>query len=246
MENLSDFLIKAPKQVLTHLKTLAAEKCLIAVNFGENFSFLTAILDIDEKKQLITIDCGPKEYLNKKLLNSGIVNFKTELGGIKVLFEGRDIKKAGKPGQTALSIKLPEHIYWIQRRKYYRVRSPLSKNSYCSITFPETEENQENEETLHYKLYNLSATGFAILSETEELAERLTLETEFNDCQLVLDTTETHTISFIVRSKFAINPNKPQKIQRIGCELLSNSPKVESAFLRYMQEIEREIRRNQK
>ena len=134
----------------------------------------------------------------------------------------------------------------MQRRQFYRVRSPLSKDSYCSIPFPETDENQEIEETLDYKLYDLSAIGFAVLSETEEQAEHLTVETEFNDCKLILDSTETHTISFIVRSKLALNPNKPQKGQRIGCEILNIPPKVESAFLRYMQDIEREIKRNQK
>ena len=246
MENLSDYLVKTPKQVLAHLKILAAEKCLIAVNFGDNSSFLTAILDIDEKELTITIDCGPKEYLNKELLSAGTVNFKTDLRGIKVLFEGRGIKKAGKPGQPALSIKIPAHIYWIQRRKFYRVRSPLSKNSYCSITFPEIAGNQENEGTVDYKLYDLSATGFSMLSETEELAEQLTEGTEFKNCKLVLDSTEPHTISFIVRSKLALNPNKPQKGQRIGCEVLNIAPSIESAFLRYMQDIEREIKRNQK
>ena len=176
MENLSDFLVNTPKQVLIHLKTLAAKKCLLTLTFEETFSFLTAILDIDEKKQLITIDCGPKEYLNKKLLSANIVHFKTELGGIKVSFEGRDIKKAGETGQTALSIKIPEHLYWMQRRKFYRVRSPLSKNSYCSISFPGTDEKTE---PLHYTLYDLSATGFSMLSESKEQATPLTLDTEF-------------------------------------------------------------------
>ena len=243
MENLSDYLVKNPKLILSYLKTLATEKCLIVVSFGDNFSFLTVILDIDEKKQIITIDCGPKEYLNKKLLSAGVVNLKADLGGIKVLFDGRDIKKTGTSGQTALSIRIPKHIYWIQRRKFYRVRSPLSKNSYCSIAIPKTEENKE----IHnYKLYDLSATGFAIISETDKLAEHLALETQFNNCELIFDTTETHTISFIVRSKLALNPTKPNKGQRIGCEVLDISPKVESAFLRYMQDIERALKRNQK
>jgi c-di-GMP-binding flagellar brake protein YcgR len=243
MENLTDFLIDAPKQVLIHLKTLAAEKCLIAVDFEDNFSFLTAILDIDVEKQLMTLDCGPKEYLNKKLLNTDIVNFKTELGGIKVLFEGRGIKKAGEAGQTALTIQIPQQIYWIQRREYYRMRSPLSKNSYCSITFHKTEENKE---TLDYQLYDLSASGFSILSETKKLAEPLTLDTEFNNCKLILNATTSYIISFIVRSKFALAPNRPLKIQRIGCQLLNTPPKIESAFIRYMLDIEREIKRNQK
>ncbi len=245
MDKLSQYLVKNPKQILLHIKALASEKCLVAVNFGENHSFLSVIVDINEKKHIITIDCGPKEYLNKELLSLGIVNCKAEYNGIKVLFEGRGIKKAGKLGQPALSLKIPESIYWIQRRQFYRVRSPLSKNSYCTITFPPTEKDSE-EELLNFQLYDLSATGFCMLSDTKQLAERLIPSTEFSNCRLVLDNTDRHSISFIVRSKFAINSNKPHKNLRIGCEFINIPVKSESAFLRYMQEIEREIKRNLK
>lgn len=243
MNNLSEYLVKNPKQILIHLKALANEKCLISANFGENHTFLTVILGIDEKKQIITIDCGPKEYLNKELLSLGIVDCKAEHTGIKVLFEGRGIKKAGKLGQPALSVQIPESIYWIQRRQFYRVRSPLSKNSYCTITFPQTVVDKDENRTLNFQLFDLSATGFSILSESDELAEQLTPSTEFNNCQLVLDNADRHNISFVVRSKFAFNANKPNKNQRIGCEFVRTPPKAESAFLRYMQEIEREIKR---
>jgi len=242
MENISDYLVKNPKQIIVHLKTLAKEKCLISAGFGENHSFLTAILDIDTKKQIITIDCGPKEYLNKELLNSGIVECKTDYKGIKVLFNGHGIKKAGGIGNTALSIKLPNQIYWVQRRLFYRVRSPLSKHSYCSISFKASE--SKDEQTLDYKLFDLSASGFSIICDSVELAEDIVLGSEFIDAQLTLNETETHKISFIPRNRIAVNPNKPTKSQRIGCEFVNLSPRAENAFIRYMQEIERETKKN--
>ncbi|MFW5443704.1 MAG: flagellar brake protein [Methylococcaceae bacterium] len=240
MDNLSDYLVDNPIKILQHLKTLVTEKCIIAVSFGENQSFLTAITDIDEKKQIVSIDCGPKEYLNKELLNLGIVNCKAGFKGIEVLFKGLDIKRAGKLGQPALSMSIPKQIHWIQRRHFYRVRSPLSKNSYCSITIPETVE--ENQIALNFKLFDLSVTGFSILSETDEHAKYLIPLAVFSDCKLVLNDTDTHIISFIVRGNHAINPNKPKKTHRIGCELLNCSAKVESALLRYMQQTEIEIK----
>ena len=241
MEKLSNFLVKNPKQILIHLKTLLTEKCLIAVGFGENHSFLTAILEIDEKNRIITVDCGPKEYLNKELLSAGIVECKADFKGIKVLFEGRDVKRAGKPDQPALSIKIPDQIYWVQRRMFYRVRSPLSKNSYCTITFQSSD--LEDAKTLSFKLFDLSISGFSIISDSLEQAKEIRLDTEFKDCKLVLNDTETHTISFVPHNRLAANPNSPEKSQRIGCEFVSLSPRTENAFLRYMQGIEREIKK---
>ncbi len=245
MDDFAQYLIKNPKQIINHLKTVMTNKCLISVVFGEKQSFLTAILAIDEKEKLITIDCGPKEYLNKELLSCGIVDCKTDYEGIKVLFEGRQIKKSGEADQFALKMKIPDELYWAQRRDSYRVRSPLSKNSYCTITLQNLEQDSENEaeETLELKLYDISVTGFSMLCETQELAEQLTESSEFNHCQLALDDDKAHDISFSVQSRTPLNANKPKKTQRIGCKFINAKPPTESAFLRYMQKIEREIKR---
>ncbi len=242
MEDLADYLVNKPKQVVNHFKTLLTEKCLITAKFGENHSFITAILKIDEKKQVIIIDCGPKEYLNKELLNSAMVDCHTEFKGIKVAFTGRGIKRADKEYDTALSIKIPEQIYWMQRRLFYRVHSPLSKKSYCSLTLLDSE--TEKPTTHHFKLLDLSISGFAIICDDPKLAEQIISETEFKKCQLTLNDSDHHPISFIPRNKIPLNPNKPTKSQRIGCEFINLSPRSETAFLRYMQDIERELMKN--
>jgi len=242
MEDISNYLVKIPKQVINYLKTLSTEKCLIAAKFGENKSFLTAILEIDEKKQVIIIDCGPKEYLNKELLCRGIVECTADYKGIKVLFQGRGIKKAGKTGQPALSIKIPTEIYWIQRRKFYRVRSPLSKESYCTIPIPN--DISQDPVSINFKLYNLSISGLSIISEDIENTKQFSLNTKYSHCTLVLDNTESHTLTLIPRDIVAINPNNPKKGHRIGCEFVDITPRIENACSRYMQNIEREIKKN--
>jgi len=242
MEEISNYLVKNPKQITNYLNTLSKEKCLISAVFGENNSFLTAILDIDEKKQTIIIDCGPKEYLNKELLNAGLVDCSADFNGIKVIFKGRQVKKAGKPSNPALSIQIPDLLYWVQRRQFYRVRSPLSKNSYCRIPLQETE--NETLQSFNFKLFNLSVSGFSITVEELALVNKITLNLEFTNCHLILNETETHAISFIPRNIIPINPNNPSKGHRIGCEFIDITPREENAFARYMQAIEREIKKN--
>jgi len=246
MKNIDEYLVKSPKQILTYLKLLSAEGCLISAAFGkeDKDSFLTAILDIDVKNKSITIDCGPKEYLNKRLLDSAIIKFSTRYLGIKVLFEGRKFKKAGKPGKPALMVPIPTSIYWVQRRQFYRVKSPLSKKSYCSVSIknPEAEE-----ETIHQlKIYDISATGFCILNDSKEISSDLVLSAEFHNCTFALENEATLSISFEIRNKLPLNPNKPEKTERIGCLITNNSPRIESTILRYMQDIEREIKQKVK
>jgi len=239
------YLVKNPKKILTYLKVLSAERCLISAGFGEENkdTFLTAIMDINEKDQTITIDCGPREYLNKRLLNSAVIKCTAEYKGIKVLFEGRKIKKAGTVGTPAFSISIPSSIYWIQRRQFYRIKSPLSKKSYCAISF----KNKETEEksTIKFKLNDLSANGISFLNESSDISRQLIPSAEFINCNLVLDNEIPLTINIEVRQKAPQNPNKPEKTECIGCLITNITPRIESTLLRHIQAIEREIKQKE-
>jgi c-di-GMP-binding flagellar brake protein YcgR len=245
MDDNAKYLVRSPKQVLSYLNLLSTERCLISAAFGkgEKDTFLTAIMDINEKSQTITIDCGPKEYLNKRLLDSAIIKCTTEYKGTKVLFEGRKVKKAGQPGQPAFTVAIPSSIHWIQRRQFYRIKSPLSKDSYCAVTL----KNQETEEatTLQLKLHDLSASGFAIVNDETEFSNQLVPSAQFENCTLVLSDENDLNISFEVRHKLPVNPNKPGKSERIGCRITNSSPRIESTILRYMQNIERELKQKE-
>lgn len=244
--DIAKYLVRSPKQVQSYLKLLSTQRCLISAAFGvdDKDTFLTAIMEINEKKQTLTIDCGPKEYLNKKLLDSAIIKCKTEYKGIKVLFEGRKVKKAGSTGQPSFIIPIPSSIYWIQRRQFYRVKSPLSKNSYCAVTFIDSKTQAET--TVNLKLYDISGNGFSIINESKEFSNQLIPSAVFENSNLVLENEESQRISFEVRYKLPQNPNRPEKDERIGCRIIDETPRTESTILRYMQNIERELKQKQK
>jgi len=240
MDNIAKYLVRNSKQVFRYLELLSAERCLISAAFGESDkdTFLTAIMDIDQKNKTITLDCGPREYLNKKLLNTAIIKCSTKYKGIKVLFEGRKVKKAGKPGQPAFTIPIPGSIFWIQRREFYRVKSPLFKDSYCAVRF-------KDEETVNLKIHDLGANGFSVMNDSPELSSQLSSSAEFENSTLVLDKEQAQTVSFEVRYKNPLNPNKPGKTERIGCSITNTSPIIETTILRYMHRVEREIQQKE-
>ena len=232
MNDLARFLIRSPKQVVSYLKLLSSERCLISAAFGssEKDTFLTAIMDIDEKNQTSTIDCGPKEYLNKKLLDSAIIKCSTEYKGIKVLFEGRKVKKSGTPGQPSFTIPIPSSLYWVQRRQFYRVKSPLSKDSYCELSLTNQETGEQT--TANLKINDISASGVSFLNEDKELSTLFEPTTELNHCSLVLDNQATLSVELEVRHKLSHNPNNPGKTERIGCYITNSTPRIESTILR--------------
>jgi len=243
MANIDKYIVRSSKQILTYLKTLSQERCVITAAFGndDKDSFLTAIMDIDEKKQTITIDCGPREYLNKKLINSAIIKCTTKYNGIEVLFEGRKVVKSGTSSQPAFILPLPKSIFWIQRRQFYRIKSPLSKNSYCSISFkkPETDEQISH----NFPLYDLSASGISFINDSLEHKDQLLPFVQHLDCVLALENESALKIDIEVRNERPVNPSQPEKLRHIGCLIINPSPRIESTILRYMQNIEREIKK---
>ena len=229
----SEFLIHNKQQIINHLTLLLKQKCLFNLYFGENESFITTLLEIDPSKDRILLDYGPKDYLNKKLLNATNIGFRTIFSGIKVAFEGSSIKPTTHRGQAAFSMPIPKDLLWRQRRQFYRVKSPLSKTSHLKLDI-------EDQSTVNLTLYDISISGFSVLNESNELAEFLIPGEEFKDCRLILENTAEETISFEIQNIIALNPKKPDKTQKIGCKFTAISPAFESSIQRYMQQIEME------
>lgn len=96
----SSFAITNQKEMLRNLNLLLKNKSLLTAHFGDhNESFITTILQIDTKDNLLLLDYGPKEYLNRMLLDSRNVVFKTEYRGIKVDLPGEKLAKSQLGGR---------------------------------------------------------------------------------------------------------------------------------------------------
>ena len=234
----SDYIVKNAKMVFSHFNELVNKKCLISAHFGDrNTSFLTTIIELDEKNKLLHLDCGPSETVNNQLLASGKVLFRTETNGIKVSFSGKNITKGKVAGEEVLSMPIPDSIFWMQRRQYYRVKIPFShSSSYCNITFKSAEE--ETVETVKFQLFDLSITGFAFLNPDPKWAEHLHPDTVIVDCDLVLNNGNHATIAFSIKNNVKVRNGTITMQDKIGCLFESLPANFETSIQRYMQEIE--------
>ncbi len=234
MSDTSSFSIKNPKQIFSHLSLLIKSKCLIGARFGQDNDFyITTLLDINIKNNTVVLDYGAKEDLNQRLLDAAKVTFNTDYNGIKVSFSGTALRKITYGGEPAFIMPVPASLYWMQRREYYRVKSPLSKSSYCQLTL-------ENREPVNLKLYDISLTGFAMLNVSKEISELMIPGKKMTQCKLVLADAGEDMISFEICAKYIINPDKSQKVQKIGCKFIKLMRPVEDTIQRYMQQIQRE------
>jgi len=233
MKDEASFSIQNPKQIINHLSLLVKKKCLLGARFGANDeSYITTLLSIDEANNRVVLDYGPKEELNQGILRAGKVTFDTEYEGIKVSFTGTELKKISHNGEPAFSMPVPESLYWMQRREYYRVKLPLSKPSYCQLIVGDRK-------PVNLKIYDISLTGFALLNVSKEVSDLLIPGKSFEQCNLMLLEAGESLISFEICNKYVINPDKLQKIQKIGCKFTKITRPVEEVIQHYMQQIQR-------
>lgn len=238
----SDYIVKAPKAVLGHFNDLINKKCLISAHFGDrNASFLTTIVEIDPKKKTLHLDCGPSEALDNQLLSSDKVLFRTEYNGIKVSFSAKNIKKTKADGEAVFAMPLPDSIFWMQRRQYYRIKIPFSHtSSYCTLNFKS--DTDDNVETVRFLLSDLSITGFSFLNPDPKWAERLQPDIEFDSCTLHLNNGNQASVAFVIKNNVKVRNSTLTLQDRIGCLFNSLPANFETSIQRYMQEIELQLK----
>lgn len=237
MSDQSSFSIQNPRQVISHLLILLRHKCRLSIHFGaETEPCTTILLGINEDKNILILDVSRQETVNNQLLKASKLTFDTEFDGIKVSFGAPVLKKTTFKDEPAFSIPIPSSIFWMQRREYYRVKSPFTEASYCQIVL-----ELEDKEPVNLKLYDISLTGFSMFNISKEISDLLVVgEPIVNQCKLILADIGEIAVSFEVCSKYMVNLDKQKKVQKIGCRLINVTSQIEELIQHYMYHIQRE------
>jgi flagellar brake protein len=245
MENENDYLVRNQKVIAEHLTDIYKSKCILSAYFGENnTSFLTAILELDLKNNILKIDSAPSDLLNRLLLNSPKVLFRTQIDGIKVSFSGKNIKKSKHGDHPVFEMPIPSAIFWMQRRQFYRVKVPLAHSgTLCEVTFTDDEDTDTPIITkCKFRLADISIKGMALLNPNPELNDRFEFDKTFTNCKLFLHEGVFNEVGFVIKyiseSKVTAHSNQ----QRIGCRFTEISNSFETYIQRYMQDIEIQLK----
>jgi c-di-GMP-binding flagellar brake protein YcgR len=229
-ENQEQYLVNNHIGILQKLRRLAKANCMLTATFnGGAQSMNTVIIDVIRDMDLIALDYGPDESLNKQMLQADRIIFKTGLEGIDVQFTATSITKAKFQGEPVFAIPIPESMLWIQRREFYRVRVPMGVPAHIEI-------ERENGACDQYKVHDISAGGLAIHDEHY----RLNLETGIliENCRLFLPEFDSGEITLEVRGRFPINRSKREAGQRVGCSFVNLNMSFGAQIQRYIHSLE--------
>ncbi|MDF1583964.1 MAG: flagellar brake protein [Methyloprofundus sp.] len=244
MPSESCFAIRNSVEIIGKLTLMWKQGCLITAHFGENKeSFITAITSVDKARQVFTLDCASKDYLNKNFLSASEVTFNSVVSGIRVQFSHKNITTTSIKGAAAFLLSIPETLYWLEQRKFYRVRSPMSNPALCTVKIKITQDDQEATQELHLKIQDISISGLCLQIEPEELTEDWQITNTLDNCFIELPEIGDFYSTLELRNQRSLTPDREDKTQLIGVQLVNASPAIEAKIQRYMQLVERENRK---
>lgn len=226
IEDYEKYMLQSRGEILQKLRQLAKNRSMITAHFSGD-SMLTAVIDVISDNNLLVLDYGADETLNKKILEARRIICNTQLDGITAQFTVEKVSKARLKGHQVFACSLPANLLWVQRREAYRVKIPLSSKATLQLT-------TKDDEIIEFPIIDISATGLA-LHHNGEHSTRFEAGEHFHGCQLSLDDFGSSIISIEIRNEI---PLPEENESRIGCCFIELGSDTSSMIQRYIHMID--------
>jgi c-di-GMP-binding flagellar brake protein YcgR len=231
-EQISEYLLHDPREIRSVLQSIVKQNNLVSIYFDHGNGFLlTTLIEVGENG--IFLDRGSDVTMNREILKAAKVFCVTHQSHVKLQFILHGVESATYEGQPAFSAAVPKDLLRLQRREYYRLRTPLIHPPICRIPF----KRKDTPVAMHdYSVLDISIGGIQL-----QIVD-VPLETEqvFKDCVLEMPGNEPVKISLLVRSVNDVVLRSGKISQRAGCKFVDLEGAVERAIQRYITRTERD------
>jgi c-di-GMP-binding flagellar brake protein YcgR len=177
---------------------------------NENDFILTTILAIDDTG--LWLEQSPNDSDNRRVARSNRLIFVSSHLQIKVQFIAKQASSLVYQGRPAFYLPLPDSLYRLQRREYFRLMAPVVKPLRCVIT----KEQSPNTQPCEYIIMDISCGGVGLTcmeSDTE-----LTPGLSYLDCRIELPGLGTIRGTIEVRNVVLLTSKTGTTHKRAGCE----------------------------
>ena len=118
--------ISSAREIEFILHHIARKRTRVALYYGDANDFiLTTLLDMDNEG--LWLEQSPNAMDNRRILESNKLIFVSSHLQVKVQFAAQQVRDMEHQGYPAFYLLLPDSIYRLQRREYYRLTTPVSE-----------------------------------------------------------------------------------------------------------------------
>lgn len=230
------YVMRDGREILAILRNLVAARALVSARLapgGE--SVLSTLVDVAEDGSSVLLDGSADTQQNARMERAEALDCVTQLDKVRIQFLLRGQRIVQEGGAPGLRAPRPTALLRLQRREFYRLQTPLSQGTICTVTLPR-EDGSRKEADL--RIIDISGGGVAIA--VPPVGVHFDKGDEFPDSLLRLPDTAPIPIRLIVRNLFRITSRGGAEVLRAGCEFADLPRGGEDAIQRYILRIERE------
>lgn len=214
------------------LRQLMNKHDLVAIYFDHGTQFtLSTIVDVDAKGHTFTIDQSGSPEINRKLLNSERNVCVSTPEGIKYQFVCGKLREVKHNQHGALQASLPSSLIKLQRREYFRIKTPIVNPLKCRI-------GDHPSGKLEFALHDISLGGLCLTSATPR--DDFQLMQRFMDCQLELPQFGTLRFTLEIRNHRSERQRNGNNVTYIGCQFHDLSPAQQNLLQRYITQLQKD------
>ena len=224
-------------EIVSLLRAVADARAPVTVYFNQGAEFIvTNVLAVNPDFEELILDLGADNATNQRLLKSVHMTVVTFLERIKLQFQTQRAEQTVHEALPALRIRLPEALLRLQRREFYRIRTPAARPVAASLPDPSAPGRR-----LSLRVADLSCDGVSLVA--GESDPPLAPGTILRDCRIDLPEVGELTATLEVRSAAKHEEGARKNLRRYGCRFAGLPPAMTSALQRYITKTERAQRR---
>lgn len=228
-----NFRLTAAKEIEFILHHIAEKRLRVALYYDNASDFmLTTLLESDERGLLLEQSRNSTE--NRRILQSkGLILVSSHLQ-VKVQFTAYQVRAALYQNFPAFYLPLPESIFRLQRREYYRLITPVTDPLRCVVATGKLPEKLPRE----FTIMDISGGGVALTcAESDTL---LSLGKYYSGCQIELPELGMVSGAIEVRTLVELTSLTGLISKRAGCQFSDLDSQSIMLLQRYVTNMQRE------
>ncbi|RKE38320.1 c-di-GMP-binding flagellar brake protein YcgR [Paraburkholderia sp. BL23I1N1] len=220
-----------PLQVAVCLRKLMAGQDFVTVEFNGR-QIVTQVLDVDSRNARFIFDAGSTELDNYALPAARKLIFRSLPGGIRTEFMTLNANTIMFEARPAFEASFPSLLYYVQRREFFRVQTPVLDPYIASGPYVDGEGG-----SFRLELQDLSLGGVALKTADERFGS-LESGTVLRDVTLQLGSFGTLRLDLeIVASRQLTTPKGDRRFV-IGCKFVKTPGPAERTLQRVVTQLE--------
>ncbi len=231
------YLLRGKREIVQILQGLIDAHALISIHVSpKDYSFLTTIVGFTDTT--LFLDASSDEAIHQRVAMAERLLCIGQLEKIRIQFSLNSASFTLYDGLSAYSTPLPAELLRLQRREFYRLRTPAANPVICTVMVP-PKENSNDTVKIEVRVADISGGGIAIMVPANDT--HFLPGAEFDNCTLTLPELGEISVRLKVRNLFkqTIHGGDVETL-RAGCEFVDLPRNADSAIQRYIFKVERD------